>query len=308
MTPRGGADGDDAHPTDGAWRPLDAFVLNGADPASSCPAGFTGFTVRWTTILKQPDAWDPFYDELLELEAPLRIDLDDASPAKRHRDFTDALSAGPDIVCFDGAKTPWTSDSFDRIDGEAAEDEVALVLSARPRHLSNADQHQRENQRENQRDSQTAEHQRLLDFLHGSQSVTALRMEAYDEDLAEILGHPRGFGLFSPGFEFASAFRRGAGALEGDFGLLGPAAASEALELARCDLPAALMLERKLQRFTEGAFERATRRLGPPERQRALADTFAYFEEGRGAPPGSIASEDWSMLLAAIDKLELFPT
>ncbi len=281
---------DDAHPTDGAWRPLDAFVKTDADPAFACPAGFTGFTVRWATVLQHPGPWDPFYDRLVELEAPLRIDLDDSGPAKRHRDFDRVLDAGPDLVCFDGAATPWTSSSFERIDQAAAADEVGLVLTA------------------HRRQPKAEEVKRLIGHVRDSDSVTALRIDPFDEDLADDLGGQEGTGLFSPGFEFASAFRRGAGAAEGRFGLLGPAAIAQALEMLRKDLRGALTLERKLQRFTEGAFTQATRRLGDAERTCALAETFAYFEDSRGVPPAVIAPVDWAALLSANDQLELFPS
>lgn len=282
----------DTHPTNGAWRPLDALVLTDADPATSCPRGFTGFTVRLSTVQKRPDPWERFYDRLVDLDAPLRIDLDDRGPARRRKDFAAALDAGPDLVSFSCGESPWSNESFRSIDEEAAAEEIALVLSGSPALL---------------RDHGALEVARLVDWFHESQSVTALRMAAFDEDLAEGLGRLEGAGLFSPGFEFASAFRHGAGAFDGLFGLLGPAAAVEALQMLQEDLPGALQLERKLQRFTEGAFERTTRGWDPARRQRALSDTFAYFEEsGEGRPP-SIVAEDWSALLSAVHRLELFP-
>ena len=281
---------DDAHPTDGVWRPLDAFVATGADPAAACPRGFTGFTVRLTTVRVHAEAWDRFYDRLVDTDAPLRIDLPDSAPAQRHRDFERALDEGPDLVGLDGAADPWTAASIERIDSAAAAANVALVLTAHPK------------------EPLADEAQRLIDRFHGAESVVALRMDPYDEDRAEALGRLEGAGLFSPGFEFASAFRRGAGAFEGRFGLLGPAAAAQALEMLRTDLPGALLLERKLQRFAEGAFLQATRTLAEADRNRAMAETFAYFENSRGVPAPGIAPDDWATLLAANERLELFPS
>ncbi len=147
----------------------------------------------------------------------------------------------------------------------------------------------------------------ILETAAALPSVVGVSLEALDEELTPVLSAPEDYAVFSPGLEFASAYRVGATAFEGEFGLLGPAACAEAIELARTDLPQALQLERTLQRLIEGTFERVTRGLVPAQRAALLAATFAFFEEEGGAPPSEIAPDLWTEWRLAIHGAGLFP-
>ncbi|QDV06971.1 hypothetical protein Poly30_24900 [Planctomycetes bacterium Poly30] len=277
-----------AHPCDGAWRPLDPFVRTGADPWSACPEGFTGFTVRWSTIAADPERWEPYADALEAAGGALRIDLDDVTSSGT---FHAALEHQPELIKLYLPERPEPDAlrfALAPLDEAAAENETALVLGV-------------------PRGGDPEGHGALMALAQESRSVVAFGLESFDEEQADTLGNVDGLALFSPGLEFAGAFRRGATAFEGTFGLLGPEACAEAMELAEASALEALQLERRIQRFVEGAFERATRHLSPDERAVALAGTFAFFEEEGGDPPVALAHDAWLDLCAEIDRQGLFP-
>ncbi|MFT7075099.1 MAG: hypothetical protein ACJA0P_001099 [Planctomycetota bacterium] len=277
-----------AHPCDGAWRPLDPFIRTGADPWSSCAEGFTGFTVSWSTITADPERWEQYDDARESTGGALRIDLAEGTGRMA---LEAALEYQPELIRVPAPSFPIDDDGLHaiaRLDAAATRAETALTLSAPIR-------------------SAAADLQVLIAAAISSQAVVAFGLDGFGEGALESLGTLEGLAVFCPGLEFASAYRLGATAFDGTFGLLGPVACSEALGLAEDNPGEARQLERRLQRFIDGPFERATRALPPDERAVALAGTFAFFEEEGGDPPVAFAEMDWLELRAAIDEQGLFP-
>lgn len=235
-----------------------------------------------------PERWEHYADAVESAGGAIRLDLDHAVPGPAlSLALVAALEHEPEII-----RVPFGvsrgSGPLEQLDGLAAENETALVLGI-------------------DRGAGGEDLAAVIEAARSSESVIAFALDRFDEDHVEALGHAKGLALFSPGFEFASAARLGAAAFDGSFGLLGPEACTEALAMATSSPGEALQLERRLLRFIEGAFERATRALSPDERAVALAGTFAYFEEEGAAPPEAFSEGEWEALGDALDELGFFP-
>ncbi len=92
--------------------------------------------------------------------------------------------------------------------------------------------------------------------------LTAVLLPRADEDTLDALSRFEDLAVFVPGDEFASGYRLGAASHFGVLTALHPWAAVQASELVSEDLPLALDLERRLQRFLETDVAPRLRRLG----------------------------------------------
>lgn len=229
-------DGPDEHPLDGVWVPLDPASPGLARAlTAAADLGATGATLPLARLAPtvSPGPWP----------LPLRLDLDGPTlratgPAVIER----ARALEADLV---GLPVRKGDDRLLRDGLMAAErQDLEVVLCV----------------------SDPAEAPFAAALADGSDQVVGLSLASYDEDALDLLSSRDDLGLLSGAPEFASAYRRGAGGMEGFPATLSPAAGGWLLELCRTDVEVALDLERRLLRFLEGHLRPAVRRLtGPGE-------------------------------------------
>ncbi|MBL6754916.1 MAG: hypothetical protein ISQ11_00800 [Planctomycetes bacterium] len=226
----------DEHPLDGVWVPLDPASPGLARAlTAAADLGATGATLPLARLAPtvSPGPWP----------LPLRLDLDGPTlratgPAVIER----ARALEADLV---GLQVRKGDDRLLRDGLMAAErQDLEVVLCV----------------------SDPAEAPFAAALADGSDQVVGLSLASYDEDALNLLSSRDDLGLLSGAPEFASAYRRGAGGMEGFPATLSPAAGGWLLELCRTDVEVALDLERRLLRFLEGHLRPAVRRLtGPGE-------------------------------------------
>lgn len=229
-------DGPDEHPLDGVWVPLDPASPGLARAlTAAADLGATGATLPLARLAPtvSPGPWP----------LPLRLDLDGPTlratgPAVIER----ARALEADLV---GLPVRKGDDRLLRDGLMAAErQDLEVVLCV----------------------SDPAEAPFAAALADGSDQVVGLSLASYDEDALDLLSSRDDLGLLSGAPEFASAYRRGAGGMEGFPATLSPAAGGWLLELCRTEVEVALDLERRLLRFLEGHLRPAVRRLtGPGE-------------------------------------------
>lgn len=229
-------DGPDEHPLDGVWVPLDPASAGLARAlTAAADLGATGATLPLTRLAPtvSPGPWP----------LPLRLDLDGptlraSGPAVIER----ARALQADLV---GLPVRKGDDRLLRDGLMAAErQDLEVVLCV----------------------TDPAEAPVAAALADGSDQVVGLSLASYDEDALDLLSSRDDLGLLSGAPEFASAYRRGAGGMEGFPATLSPAAGGWLLELCRTEVEVALDLERRLLRFLEGHLRPAVRRLtGPGE-------------------------------------------
>ncbi len=275
-----GAAQDQGGPTGAAHRrPEDA------SPEQTPPVAAAADTVRRSaggTASRSVDAHEsPAPLTLDQLPLPVRVDIDPARLRVRGPALLQAAHAlGPDLIGLPvgAAESAELHGCLDLAEAEGIE---LVLLVGDPREAS------------------------LACALAGrSDQVVGFSLSRHDEDALELLSNRDDLGLLSAAPEFASAFRRGAGGLEGFPASMSPPAAVWLLELCVEDVGAALGLERRLLRFLEGQLRPALRRL---EAQAAGHDQGAAeraLHAAVGGWPPSRAHGDLS-LGKGVDPLDL---
>lgn len=260
-------DGPDEHPLDGVWVPLDPASAGLARAlTTAADLGATGATLPLARLAPDvsPGPWP----------LPLRLDLDGPSlratgPAAIER----ARALRADLV---GLPVRKGDDRLLRDGLVAAEhQDLEVVLCV----------------------TDPAEAPFAAALADGSDQVVGHSLASYDEDALDLLSSRDDLGLLSGAPEFASAYRRGAGGMEGFPATLSPAAGGWLLELCRTEVEVALDLERRLLRFLEGHLRPAVRRLtGPGEdawpAQLALHGAVGgWLDRAPGRLEGTLAPE-----------------
>ncbi|MEM9801880.1 MAG: hypothetical protein AAGA20_16255 [Planctomycetota bacterium] len=219
----------DGHPIDGVWIEAQPFVgasaktLRAAE-AAAVRAGATGWVV-------DAGDWDaPLSTRWTEL--PVRVDLRaDGSSTEVAR----VVDLGADLV-----GVPFAGARAAELVRLAAARDAECVLTVQ------------------WADGPLAGAARALALE--SESVVAVSLDRADEEALDALRADESLGAFVPGLQVASGYRRGAGAVDRDLGLLAPGGAARLLALCDSDVAAALEVERRLQRFAETRLAPAARR------------------------------------------------
>lgn len=229
-------EGSDEHPLDGVWVPLDPARDDLAHALTAAAhMGATGAILPLGRL--SPNAPQGHWP------LPLRLDLD--GPTLRASGSTAldrARALQADLV---GLPVQEGDDALLR-DGliTAGRQDLEVVLCV----------------------TDPAEAPYAVALAEGSDQVVGISLARYDEEALDLLSSRVDLGLLSGAPEFASAYRRGAGGMEGFPATLSPAAGSWLLGLCRRDVEVALGLERRLLRFLEGHLRPSVRRLtGPGE-------------------------------------------
>jgi len=202
---------------------------------------------------------------LESLTLPLRVDLDPVQLRTRGPALlTDLHALGPDLVGLPlGSTGPTELHSCLRL-AEAMGIELVLLLH------------------------DPLQAPLAIALAHQSEQVVGFSVSRHDEDAFELLAGREDLGILTAAPEFASAFRGGAGGLEGFPASLSPGAAVWLMGLCHEDVEAALVLERRLLRFMEGHLRPALRRLeasdaaGPP----GVLERTLHAAVGGWAPSG----------------------
>lgn len=146
----------------------------------------------------------------------------------------------------------------------------------------------------------------------GSEAVVGFSLKRFDEDALDTLAAHDHLGLLTAAPEFASAFRRGAGGLEGFPASMSLAAGRWLLDLCHADVKAALHLERRLLRFLEGHLRPAARRLLPgsddparPSLEGALHAAVGGWLEAPKVARGAANDHLAALATAGVDPLAL---
>jgi hypothetical protein len=228
--------GPDEHPLEGVWVPLDPASAGLARAlTAAADLGATGAILPLARLAPtvSPGPWP----------LPLRLDLDGptlraSGPAVVER----ARALQADLVGLPVKKEDGPLLKEGLLAAERQDIEVVLCVS------------------------DPAEAPFAAALADGSEQVVGLSLASFDEEALDHLSTRDDLGLLSGAPEFACAFRRGAGGMEGFPATLSPAAGSWLLELCRRDVEAALGLERRLLRFLEAHLRPMVRRLtGPGE-------------------------------------------
>lgn len=184
---------------------------------------------------------------------PMRVDLDAASGrGGGPKEVARVLDLGADLIGVP-VELSTLEDSkgraaVERIAERAGAEEVDLVLLPRYGGVDLAE--------------------RIVQLTRETSGILAVSIERHDEEVLDVYAGVDELGVFGPGLDFASCFRRGAGAVDRFLGELSPAAAVHLLDLCGRKVGAALDLERRLQRFVETDLDRALRRIGGSDEAR----------------------------------------
>ncbi|MDG1985811.1 MAG: hypothetical protein P8M11_14745 [Planctomycetota bacterium] len=219
------------HPLDGVWVPVGPLVEAGDEALQAAAReGAAGVTCSDSDLQL---AAEPGARPL-----PLRVDLDPERVRAEGPGRMVALRPWlPDLVGLPVGDLP-ASTLHDCL--AAAEDEdhevVLLVHDAREAAVA-------------------------ADLAETTEQVVGFSVARLCEDALDLLATRDHLGLATAAPEFASAYRHGAGGLEGFPASLSPRASAWLLSLCRDEVDAALLLERRLLRFLEGHLRPAARRL-----------------------------------------------
>lgn len=227
--------------------------------ASAASAGAAGVVVPLS-------AWEQGPSEAPPL--PVRVDLDAARPAA----LRSAVALGPDLVGLPATSAgPRAASDLRASLGAACElgAEVVLLLE-RPADVAPA-----------------------LDLAPPDGPVVGVRADFFEEEAYDALSEREDLGLITAADEFASAYRRGAGGLEGLPASISPRVAVRLLDLCRQDVDGALVAERRLMRFLEGHLRPAARRLGGDRAaleavSAAVGGSHLASEPGHGLDPAAL--------------------
>lgn len=224
----------DEHPLDGVWVPLDPANV-GLERALTAAAdlGATGAILPLARLAPKasPGQWP----------LPLRLDLDGptlraSGPAAIER--ARALQADLVGLPVKGSDNALLKEGL--MAAERQNTEVVLCVT----------------------DSEEASS--AVALAANCDQVVGISLASHDEEALDLLSTRDDLGLLSGAPEFACAYRRGAGGMEGFPATLSPALGSWLLELCRRDVEAALGLERRLLRFLEAHLRPMVRRLTGP--------------------------------------------
>ncbi len=250
----------DEHPLDGVWVPLDPESPDLARRLNEAARmGATGAVLPW----EGPRA--PTVPEHQHL--PLRVDLGgaplrDGGPAI----FAEAADLQADLL---GLSVRSGDEALLR-EGllTASRLDLEVVLSV----------------------TDAVEASLAVTLAHESEQVVGFRVAGFDEEALDQLSCREDLGLLCSGPEFASAFRRGAGGLEGFPASLSPAVGRWLLDLCHREVDVALELERRLLRFFEGHLRPAARRLTEPGEDPRARELALHGAVGGWAELGSDGS------------------
>ncbi len=281
------------HPLDGVWvRLASSLDLAGAAAQDAERVGVRGLTASQAVVegavkagrsgAEGETAWPaPPSGALERLALPVRLDIDPVRLRARGPALLPELHAlGPDLIGLPvgSAEPTLLHGCLDLAETEGVE-LVLLVGELREAPLAGA-------------------------LARRSDQVVGFSVSRHDEEVFELLSDRDDLGLLSAAPEFASAFRGGAGGLEGFPASLSPPAAVWLLELCTEDVGAALELERRLLRFLEGRLRPAQRRLEARAAGRDQGTAEGALHAAVGGWPPSRAVGDRS-LHGDVDPLDL---